>query len=951
MLRAKVAALVELMNVKERLEHEVAERTASEALLSERERQLAEAESLAHVGAWRWDPATGEVAWSDELFRIFGLAPQSIPLDYETYRHFIYPDDRAMVEATIQRAYRTGESYVLEHRAVRADGSIIWIRGQGQLVGGGSSAQLFGAAQDITQRKRAEEEFTQFFNLSLDLMAVTSLEGKLVRVNRSFTLLLGWSQEELLSRSYLDLVHEQDRRDTAARFAGLRQGSEMTDHEVRMVDHEGGYRWCRVSARPVPEDGVAYVVAIDITERKRAAMLLAESEGRYRVLVEHAPEAIVVLDLDSGRFVDVNAQAERLFGMGRSQLCGMGPGDVSPPRQPGSGDATPAGGQDSGQDGAEGRDAPALWIERALGGNTDPFEWVLKGAGGAPVLCEIRLLELPAAKRRLARGSLIDITERRKLQEAQAAVAERDRELRQSQQIAQTLQRSLLPEELPEIPTVGLAARYLPGSAGLEVGGDWYDVMAMPSGAVALAIGDVVGRGLLAAATMGQLRTALRAYALEDASPGRVIERLGGLAKGLREAEMTTLVSAVYQPGSGLLTYMCAGHPPPLLVRPGGEASFLEGGRVTPLGVPTVRGQEGSVLLDPGSVLILYTDGLIERPGSSLDAGMLALVEAVRAVPDASPEALCDAITAALIGDSSPGDDVALLVVSCAPALSDTFRLSMTTDPQRLGGLRHAFSGWLTHLGASAEERGDLILAVSEAVTNSMVHAYGPEDGTVEVEARHDGGAVTVTVSDRGTWRSRETSGGRGLLLMQALVESCDLVAGEVGTEVRMLRHLGRPMSTASSHRVLVPAEKLLAGYPTEDEVVAVAHLEEDIDASNVARIGAALVAMVGSEQLGLVVDASALSYLDSSGIRLLFDLQRRLERRRQALWAVVPPDSALFRLMELTQVAGAVPLAGSVEEAVASMREHMGPTHRALTWPQEPVAAGGRKGPKPVAG
>src|SRR5207302_3819992 len=176
---------------------------------------------------------------------------------------------------------------------------------------------------------------------------------------------------------------------------------------------------------------------------------------RYRTRAAHAPEAIVVLDLATGHFVEANPRAERLFGMPRAQLYEIGPAEVTAPVQPG--------------------DAGSDWIERASRGDPDPFEWMLRTAGGTPVLCEVRLLELPASDRRLVRGSLIDITERRRVEHAAAAIAERERALRQTQQIAQTLQRSLLPERLPDIPGMGIAVRYLPGSDGLEVGGDWYD--------------------------------------------------------------------------------------------------------------------------------------------------------------------------------------------------------------------------------------------------------------------------------------------------------------------------------------------------------------------------------------------------------------------------------------------------------------------------------------------
>ena len=910
-LRAKVAALLELMEVKERLEKEVADRTSSEQRLAERERQLAEAESLAHVGAWWWEPSSGLAGWSDELFRIFGVKPDSISLAYGTYLQFVHPDDQARVDEGLRRAHTTGVPYVMEHRAVRADGSPLWIRAQGQVVAlENAPDRVFSAAQDVTQRKRAEEEFTQFFNLSLDLMAVVGFDGALQRANRSFTRLLGWSEEELMARPYLDLVHQDDLEEVLRGIAGFREGVEVLDRELRLLTARGDYRWFRVSGRPVPEDGVIYVVGIDITERKQAALLLAESEERYRVLVDHAPEAIVVLDLDGGHFVDGNPQAERLLGIGRAELCQMGPSDVTAPSWPYG--KAPA---------AFSEDATEVWVRRARSGDTTPFEWVLQGAAAAPVLCEVRLLQLPATGRRLARGTLIDITERRRVQEAEAAVIERERALRQSQTIAQTLQRSLLPERLPEIPGIGLAARYLPGSAGLEVGGDWYDVIPAPSGAVCLAIGDVVGRGLRAAATMGQLRTALRAYALQGSSPSRVIEHLEGLAKGLPEAQMTTLVYAMYEPEAGALTYVCAGHPPPLVIHPDGSSAYLGEGRGLPLGVHAAVTSEAAVVLEPGSTLVFYTDGLIERPGSVLDDGMEALARTARSVAGADPNAVAEAITGAMIGDSSPHDDVALLVVACAPALSDQFHLTLATDPQRLRSLRKALNRWLVHVGASSDEARDIVLAASEAVTNSIVHAYGTEGGKVEVEGTVKDGAVTVTVSDAGDWRFLETpGGGRGLLLMGALVPECRVETGPEGTRVTLRRVLGQPLEPSESVAVEVSIGDRAAGLQ-DGESIAVVPLLEDVDVSNVRHVGNVLANSVRKEQWGLVVDASRMPYLDSSAVRLLVDLKRRLERHRQVLWAVLPPDSPVHRVLELTGVGNIIPVAASVEQALSAIR------------------------------
>ena len=627
-----------------------------------------------------------------------------------------------------------------------------------------------------------------------------------------------------------------------------------------------------------------------LAERERQ---LAESEERYRSLVEYAAEAIVVLDLDSGRLVDANPAAERLLGVSRARL-GTG------------GQAHPA---------------ATAWLERARRGDSEAFEWTFDGSGGEPALCEVRFHPLPAAGRHLARGTVIDITQLRKAQEAEAAIREQERALRQTRQVAETLQRSLLPDRLPDIPGIGLAVRYMPGSASLEVGGDWYDVLRMPSGAIGLAVGDVVGRGLRAAATMGQLRTALRAYAVDDSSPARLVQRLSALAPSLPEAEMATLVYAIYRPEAGMLTYMCAGHPPPLLVAPDGTARFLEEGRVTPLGLPAPAVAEGVAPVEPGSVLVFYTDGLIERRDAGLEDRMRMLAAAAGSVPGGDAEAVCQAILEAMTSDGPARDDLALLVVNCAAGLSRTFRLSVAASPAELGTVRQALGRWLTHAGATADERRDLVLAVSEAVTNAIVHAYGPHEGLVDIEASIDGAhEVAVVVRDRGTWRFRQApGGGRGLQLMQALVDGCAVEPGPEGTEVRMLRRLGQPLRSAAPAEwpAVPPAPPSSVGG---DEPVVVVRLAEDLDAASADQTAGALARAVGKEHGGLVVDLSDVGFVDSSGVRVLVELWRTMRRRRQELRLVVPPGSPARRVVELTRVAAVIPLAASVALAVAEI-------------------------------
>lgn len=500
------------------------------------------------------------------------------------------------------------------------------------------------------------------------------------------------------------------------------------------------------------------------------------------------------------------------------------------------------------------------------------------------------------------------ITERAKAQE---------RQLNEAQALAHILQRSLLPERLPEIPGVALAGRYLPGAAGLEVGGDWYDVFPLAGGRVGLTIGDLVGRGLEAAAAMGQLRTALRAYAREAGSPAAVVEQLSGLVQELHgPLQMATLVYAVLDPETGRLCYASAGHPPALLAGPGGEVRYLEEGRSPPLGVSGGRPQEAVVMLEPGSTLLLYTDGLVERRGDSIEAGMEALREAV-AGPPGDLDSLCDQRILEALRPGAPADDVALLALRLLPLAGDRLDLSFPAEAGVLASVRRTMRQWLNGQGATPDEVHDLVLACDEAATNVLEHAYGPGGGLLEVEATRNQQRVSVTVRDRGQWRSpREGERGRGFLLMHSLVDAVEVMPSPSGTEVRLHRALGRELEVGPA-----PLAPSAPGSPPAVDRVEVVSVEGDIDLANIGQLENRLVNAVDNEALGLVVDLSGVRHLDSAGVRLLFQLAARLEQRRQRLGVVVPEGSPVRRVLVLARLDTRVPLTATIQTAVAQVR------------------------------
>jgi anti-sigma regulatory factor (Ser/Thr protein kinase) len=382
---------------------------------------------------------------------------------------------------------------------------------------------------------------------------------------------------------------------------------------------------------------------------------------------------------------------------------------------------------------------------------------------------EISLSPLPTEEGLLVSSAIRDVTERKR---------------------ADVLERSFVPERLPDIQGVRLAARFVPGGAGVEVGGDWYDVFDVGHGRIGLVIGDVAGRGVHAAAVMAQLRNALRAYALESHPPAAALERLNSLACTLGRSVMATLIYLVFDPGSGAVRLANAGHLPPLYVKADGSTAFLEGGRSVPLGaLPGAAYSEAEYLLEPGSALLLYTDGLVEERRVPIDDGLARLASSV-SEGHVDLEALCDRLLATVGGGE---DDIALLALEPLEAVPGSLQLTLPADPLTLAFLRGELRRWLTACEATDDERSDIVLACNEAFANAIEHAYGPGDGSVEMEAALSDHEISITVRDFGRWREpRGHNRGRGLPLIEAVMDSLTVVKGDrEGTEVRMVRRLG----------------------------------------------------------------------------------------------------------------------------------------------------------------
>jgi GAF domain-containing protein/anti-sigma regulatory factor (Ser/Thr protein kinase) len=374
-----------------------------------------------------------------------------------------------------------------------------------------------------------------------------------------------------------------------------------------------------------------------------------------------------------------------------------------------------------------------------------------------------------------------------------AQALDRARRYESERTIAETLQRSVLPDRLPDVDGLELAGRYLPGTAGVDVGGDWFDVIPLERGRVGLAVGDVVGKGVSAAATMGQLRNGLRAFALEQLRPSSAVTRLNRLLDSVTDAPFATLAYLTVDPRRGICRYTVAGHPPPLLVLPDGTVEYLEGARSLPLGVGAdVQYQQDVLQLEPGALVVLYTDGLVERRDSSLDEGLDRLREAVARAPH-EPEELVDAVIAECLGDVERADDVALLAVRLSERPVADLELRLPADPTSLVVVRDELREWLALTPANEAETSDVVLAAWEACANAGAHAQAPSDSTFALEASSIGRSVLLRVRDSGRWRTEEErpDRGLGLVLMRSLMDRFQVVPGDRGTVVTMERRVG----------------------------------------------------------------------------------------------------------------------------------------------------------------
>ena len=672
-------------------------------------------------------------------------------------------------------------------------------------------AMVLELQQKNAELRASEERFRAAFEGAPIGMGLSTIDGHWLEVNDALCELLGRTQTQLLEQPLWELAHPADReqeRDAVRRL--LRDRPLFAQSEKRFMRHDGEVVHTIVSVS-LTADGhdrpQGYIwQLVDVTEQRRAeaeraaraeAEAVATTIGKLQQVTEAALEHLELRDLldvlvvrlsevfgaDIVRILLQDNQDEQLYSVGAA----AGLDDAEP--------GTPVEIPDALSQVVM-ASRPVTLQELPAAGGLDPM-MAAAGVGSlmaSPLVVKGRLAGVVEVAMRSPRPFTLEEESLLILMADRAGLAiEHARAYQREVSNVEMLQRSLLPERLPEVEGIQIAARYMPG--GADVGGDWYDAIPLDGGRVGVAMGDVVGHGIGAASLMGQLRHATRAYALEGHSPAGVLDRLDRLVRSLDGGQMATLLYLVVEPDHGTIHFASAGHVPPLAIGPDGEAHYLASAPNPPLGVFETDGHvELSVELAPGSTVILYTDGLVEERGVSIDQGLDALRLAA-SQDTCHPDELCDRLVDAMLAIHPANDDIAVLALRALPTAPPPLHLEIPSDPNQLGMMRRELGHWLRKAGASTDVVEVVQMACHEACSNSIEHGYSFGDGNLSVDAELHERVVVLTIRDMGGWVERPDGNlpyrGNGLHLMEALMDSVELTHGNgAGTAVRMARSL-----------------------------------------------------------------------------------------------------------------------------------------------------------------
>lgn len=599
----------------------------------------------------------------------------------------------------------------------------------------------------------AEERFRGLLEAAPDAMVIVDDMGTMRLVNAQTEALFGYRREELLGQPVELLIpgrfrahHVQHRDGYAANRQVRPMGAGLELHGLR---RDGTEFPVEISLSPLETaDGLLVSAAVrDVSDRRRAE----ERINELAALVESSQDAILAKTLD-GHITYWNAAAQRLYGYTRDEVMGRHVSLLAPSERRHEIDAL----MDQLRDGERVEHFETLRLTRSRDLlDVDITLWPTRSPDGTVIgACAI----------------VRDISDRKR------AEAELTELYEQQRHIALTLQRSLMGTP-PAIPGLATASRYRPATQGAGVGGDWFDLVPLGAGRVGVLIGDVMGRGLEAAAVMGQLRSAAHALAKTGMQPRQLMQALETVVADLDVPDqLVTCCYLVIAADAGEVTICSAGHLPTLIATPGEGAQALSAPVNAPLGVGGVLYEQTSAVIPAGATLVLYTDGLIETPGSDIEDQLAQLTDVLSDLFTTAPdlEVAADRVLAALLPDAEGhNDDVTLLLTQ----LPDAPLAAVTTDlpavpesvPEGRAFLTKALTSWDCTTTAD-----DARLLLSEILTNAVQHAQGP----LGLHLCRTATELTVEVSDHSPHlpqprlAAEDEESGRGLILVRALADT-----------------------------------------------------------------------------------------------------------------------------------------------------------------------------------
>ncbi|MBB5135728.1 PAS domain-containing protein/anti-sigma regulatory factor (Ser/Thr protein kinase) [Thermocatellispora tengchongensis] len=768
----------------------------------------------AGAGFWSWNLVTGEVTLDPVACSVLGIGPEGHDGRMDTWLARLHPDDLGRVPAVRDAAIQAHDAFSVEYRVCRPDGTFRWARECGHVALGedGRPARVAGALWDTTEIPCGREPMDRALLRMRDGFLVLDADLRVTFANAEAERLLG-ARGALLGRrpsQVLPGVVAQDLERSCRRAAAEGAPVDLD------VEWPGDRRWYHLRLGPVNGEVTVYITdftakRLDAQQRAAAEQAAAERTARIQELTTALAEALTTRDV-------VEAVAEHV--MQPFNAAGLVVADIRPgERQIAGAVGYPAefmnaiGGEKMLRHGPIGdivrsrtplcigsveeyvRRYPHLADVPAAGGK-QAWAFLPLIASGHVIGCCLISFARPRHFTGEERGLLLAISGLvgQALERARLYDAERAR--------ARELQRALLPRVLPALPGIAAAARYLPVGKDMEVGGDWYDVIPLSADRVALVIGDVMGHGISEAATMGRLRTAVHTLADLELPPDELLAHLNDLVIGLGDDFYATCLYLIYDPADRACTFASAGHPPPAVVHPGGTVIFPGTDPDPPLGAATPPFAATELTLPEDTLLVLYTDGLVESAGPDIDEGLAELGRTLSAacagrdlrrrrhdqplLAEAAPapapgdgegdgplHVLCDSLIATLLpAHQATTDDAALLIARTrALRAEDIACWALPEDPVAAGEarkhVREQLSAWnLDALSMTTE------LLASELVGNVIRHARGPITlrlirGRVLTCEVSDGSLTTPRVR-----RSSETDeGGRGLQLVTALAQ------------------------------------------------------------------------------------------------------------------------------------------------------------------------------------